>query len=262
MSEPITNTQPVATQPQAAADARRVRGSGTLMLAAVVAIFGGGLLLTGLTSDVSKVSEPGVRLVDGHPFLVEKVGDWTGSELRGLTESEKELLPPDTEGARRFYKNEAGDEAYCSVILAGREVTSIHRPELCLPGQGWKIQGENVQHIAVPGAPGGTLGVMRMNMTRAVPLADGQTAQYRAIFAYWFIGKDCVTPLHWQRIFWTARDRVLHNTNHRWAYVMVSVNIAGDPLREDDTKLSENAMKVIAKFVQDIYPTLIETKGG
>jgi EpsI family protein len=258
---PTTGTQNETERLQVPATTACRRGPGVALLAAAVGILGGGVLLTALTSDVTKVSEPGVRLLNDRPFLVSQAGEWTGGELQGLSEAEKELLPADTEAARRTYTDKNGDEVYCSIVLAGRDVTSIHRPEYCLPGQGWRIQNEHVEAIPVAGAPGGTLHVMRMNNKRSVPLPDGRTVEYDAVVVYWFIGKDRVTPYHWQRIFWTARDRVLHNTNHRWAYVMISKAVTGSMVPTDRDQSSEEAMKVVARFVQDIYPTLLE-KGG
>lgn len=210
------------------------------------------MLLTALTSDVTKVSEPGVKLVDGQLVLADKVGDWTGGELQGLSEAEKNVLPSDTEGARRLFKNKDGRELFCSIVLAGHDVTSIHRPELCLPGQGWSIQNEYVQRVPVPAAPGGALEVMRINATRSVPLPDGGTGRYPAIFVYWFVGKGRTTAYHWQRILWTSLDRVFHNTNHRWAYILISISNTGD------RKSSEESMEIVSSFVQDVYPTMIE----
>ena len=114
------------------------RGPNAVQIFLVVATLGAGVLATALTSDVTRGSEPGVVLVNGQPFLPVKAADWTGGELGGMTEVERKLLPSDTEGARRVYTDKSGNEVYCSLVLAGREVTSIHRPELCLPGQGWK----------------------------------------------------------------------------------------------------------------------------
>jgi EpsI family protein len=227
-------------------------------MAIVVVILAAGVLLTAMTSDVTKVSEPGVKLYpDGTPFLVDRAGDWTGGEKQGLTEDEARLLPKDTEGSRRFFRDKNGNELYCSIVLAGREVTSIHRPELCLPGQGWKIENEYTQAIPVPAAPGGTLTVMRMNGTRSIPLADGRTTQMRSVFAYWFVGKNRVTPYHWQRIYWTAKDRVVHNTNHRWAYILIHLPMRDDATEGAAIKSGDDAMKVISRFIQDIYPTLV-----
>ena len=75
--------------------------------------------------------------------------------LSGLTEEEKKILPEDTMGSRRLFKDKDGDELFCSIVLAGRDVTSIHRPELCLTGQGWrlgKLQVEDISTLAAKGA--------------------------------------------------------------------------------------------------------------
>jgi EpsI family protein len=257
MSEsPVISTESVAESLQTKTSSP-TRSLSTAQLAVLIAILGGGVLATALTSDVTKASEPGVKLVEGRLFLVDKVGDWVGGELGGLTDAEKDILPPDTEGARRVFKDKDGRELFCSIVLAGRDVTSIHRPELCLPGQGWSIQDEHVQRVPVATAPGGTLELMRMNATRSIPLADGRTGRYRAIFVYWFVGKDRTTAYHWQRILWTTLDRVFHNINHRWAYVLISMPNIGDGA-PDDGKSSEETMKFVRSFVQDVYPTLIE----
>ena len=260
MSEAETSTtQPVTEQPRPQSTMPARRGPSATQIAIVVAILGAGVLVTAMTSDVAKVSEPGVKLYpDGNPFLVDQAGDWTGGERQGLTEDEQRLLPKDTEGSRRVFKDKNGNEVFCSVVLAGRDVTSIHRPELCLPGQGWKIQNEYTQPIHVPTVPGGTLSVMRMNAARSFPLPDGRMAQTRSIFAYWFVGKDRITPYHWQRIYWTAKDRVLYNTNHRWAYILINVPIRSGMDGGGTAKPEDDAMKILARFVQDIYPTLVE----
>jgi hypothetical protein len=223
----------------------------------VVATLGAGVLATALTSDVTRGSEPGVVLVNGQPFLPVKAADWTGGELGGMTEVERKLLPSDTEGARRVYTDKSGNEVYCSLVLAGREVTSIHRPELCLPGQGWNIQGEHTESIPTAAALGGELKVMRMNAMQSVKLSDGRTFQSRAVFIYWFVGKDRVTPYHWQRILWTTKDRVLHSVNHRWAYFLIEAVVSRGQAESTLGKSEDESMQVIKRFVQDIYPELV-----
>ena len=259
MSESSATTTPqVAVRPgeQPATPGRR--GPSTKQLSIVVAILAVGVWLTATTTDVTKVSEPGVKLYpDGTPYLVDHAGDWVGGERMGLTEQELHLLPKDTEGSRRLFKNKDGNELFCSIVLAGRDVTSIHRPELCLPGQGWKIQNEYTQSIPVSAAPGGMLNVMRMNASRAIQDPEGRATDAQSVFAYWFVGKDRVTPYHWQRIYWTAKDRIFHDTNHRWAYILIHVPITGGVQQGASIKSQDDAMKVIARFVQDIYPSLV-----
>ncbi len=254
-----TTTPPAAAEPAGQPAAPHRRGPSTKQISIVVVILAVGVLLTATTSDVAKVSEPGVKLYpDGTPYLVDRAGDWSGGEKTGLTEDEQRLLPKDTEGSRRLFRDKDGNELFCSIVLAGRDVTSIHRPELCLPGQGWKIQSEYTQSIPVATAPGGVLSVMRMNASRPVRLADGRTTEARSVFAYWFVGKDRMTPYHWQRIYWTAKDRVFYNTNHRWAYILIHLPIQGDAEQGAAVKSQDAAMKVVSRFIQDIYPSLIE----
>ena len=80
MSESDINTAHAATEPSLArvAVVSTRRGPSTRQIAIVVAILGSGVLFTAMTSDVTKVSEPGVKLTpDGQPFLADKAGDWT-----------------------------------------------------------------------------------------------------------------------------------------------------------------------------------------
>lgn len=232
------------------------RGPGLRHLGIVVIILTAGVILTALTADVTKTSEPGIRLVDNKPFLAETVGPWQGGPQEGLSETERNVLPADTEGARRIYKDAAGRQIYCSIVLAGRDVTSIHRPEVCLPGQGWKIQSQYVETVPVAAAPNGKLGVMRMNTIRDIQLKDGSTAQMLSVFAYWFVGKDRVTPHHVERILWNTKDRVLHSTNHRWAYILIHAPVDPAIAAANPQQATDDAMQQVARFVQDLYPTL------
>jgi hypothetical protein len=53
-------------------------------------------------------------------------------------------------------------------------------------------------------------------------LKNGEQREMTMLFCYWFIGKDATTPHHLVRVLKTNIDLLLHNTNHRWAYVIVS----------------------------------------
>lgn len=267
--ESVETASPVVAAPAAAPAPAKSRGPSLLHLGIVVVILGGGVLLTSMTSDVTQVSQPGIRVFqvtekgeDGasytveRPFLPEKVGHWSGSALEGLSQAERDILPKDTQGARRIYTGPAGEQIYCSIVLAGKDVTSIHRPELCLPGQGWTIQNEYTEDIPVPSAPGGNLDVMRMDTVRSVKVSEDRTVQARSIFAYWFVGKDRMTPYHWERIFWTTKDRVFHNTNHRWAYILIHAPVNTEGSQLGSTEPEERAMRLVSNFVTDVYPEL------
>jgi hypothetical protein len=143
-----------------------------------------------------------------------------------------------------------------SVVLAGRDVTSIHRPELCLTGQGWQLENPHTESIPIPAASGGGLKITRMNASRQVQISDRQTGRVGAVFVYWFAGKGRTTPHNWQRILWSTQDRLLHNRNHRWAYFLILA-----PMPPTDTTVEYAAVQAetrgaIVQFVQSIYPEL------
>jgi EpsI family protein len=257
MSENLSTPTPVpATTPAVAApETRRPTGPSLRQLIIVVGILAATVIITALTSDVNQALEPGIAMVNGRPFLPEKLGNWQGGELQGLTPEEQKLLPADTEGGRRVYRLN-GLEIACSIVLAGRDVTSIHRPEVCLPGQGWDIENSRTAVIQSPAAPDGTLKVMRLDTKRLLPSPNKRAPLLRSIFVYWFIGKDTTTPHHWQRILWTARDRVFHNRNHRWAYVLIHVPVGVETDQPLNPEASRVAMEAVSKFVEELYPTL------
>lgn len=255
MSE--TSNPTTATTTTLSETATKSRGPGLIHLGIAVGILAAGVVLTALTADVTKVSEPGILLVNNEPYLPERLGNWVGGPQEGLSEVERNVLPADTLGARRLYQDGAGNQLYCSIVLAGRDVTSIHRPEVCLPGQGWRIQSQYVQTIPVPAAPGGKLGIMRMNSVREVQTAPGgPTVPVYSVFAYWFVGKDIVTPHHWERILRNTWDRVFHNTNHRWAYILIHVPVKPESAVQLPNNGTDEAMQTVANFVRELFPTL------
>ncbi len=71
--------------------------------------------------------------------LPAQVGRWTGQEAPVSTE-ELAGLAPDTQFARQWYTDLAGDRIYVSIVLSGADMAnSIHRPERCLVAQGWTV---------------------------------------------------------------------------------------------------------------------------
>lgn len=143
--------------------------------------------------------------------------EWIGRRAE-VTAVEREVLPPDTGFSRRNYIAVAGGRhaVFVSVVLSGRDRTSIHRPELCLVGQGWTIRGEG-KHIFNGGVPATLLRTTRTEARggREVP----------ALVAYWFVNGDRVVASHWERFFWDAWNRLRHGRADRWAYVLVQADM-------------------------------------
>jgi hypothetical protein len=177
------------------------------------------VLLTGLTilacwlfHDVNTKTEPGVIM-----NLPDSVGNYIGFDT-DITESEHLILPRDTEFAKKRYDGFDLPEITTEIVLSGAQRQSIHRPQVCLVGQGWAIQQEETIPITL--ADGRVQKVRKLTLVRT---QDG--AQIMGYFIYWFIGKDKTTDDHIERIFLTSWDRIVHRVNHRWAYVIVSSSL-------------------------------------
>jgi len=174
------------------------------------------------TVGVRSSGETGIVLdADGNPLLPLRIGAWEG-ELQEITEGERNALPDDTRFARMIYRDPSGASVICSLVLSGADRGSIHRPEVCLPAQGWEIHNSDVVSIPLDVPAGHSLRARRLLISKKVKTQDGQDAEIFRYNLYWFVGRDMTTSEHGHRIVRATLDRVLHNINHRWAYVTVA----------------------------------------
>ena len=190
-------------------------------------------------------AEPGV--VMNLPVMI---GDYYGKPGE-ISKVELDILPKDTEFARRYYEDGRGHQVNCSIVLSGAEQRSIHRPEACLVGQGWTIIGQ--QNIPIPLLSGHPLTARQLTLERRVPTPDGGSATVRAFYDYWFVGQNVATPSEMQRVLLSNWDRVVHNRAHRWAYVsvfsLITENLRADGLNADQTR------SLLTSFATQIVPT-------
>ncbi len=199
---------------------------------------------------LNTATEPGVVMQ-----LPNQVGSFYGTSEE-MSAAEKKILPEDTQVIRKSYENVAGDKISCSIVLAGGEKRSIHRAEICLPAQGWTIDSH--QYIPIPLKSGRTLEVKDLNLTRQIEVSPGNFRALRSQFLYWYIGKDRTTASAWTRILETSWDRVFKQTNHRWAYVIVTSMVTENMKR--DGKTPEETAAMLEKFVKEAVPYFQKTE--
>lgn len=223
------------------------------------------------TVDVTLTDQAGIKVV-----LPEKVGIWSGREMRfcqnracrktftvdqlsnrdicevcggelaSMTLDEKQLLPPDTQLLRKVYQDAYRRTVFVTIVLSGSERASIHRPQICLEGQGNVIVDDRTMEVPIPGRK--PLDVMVLDLLESRKMAGGDRVSTASYFAYWFVGKGRETPSHLQRMLWMATDRIFHNVSHRWAYI----SVAG--LREADSEAYKGEVKA---FVSELYPQMV-----
>ncbi len=215
-----------AAAPGAPAQGARLEGPRSLWAVAIAIAGLSGVVAAALVHVAGLVpgSRSGIALTpDGRnpielPIFIGS--DWMGRRS-DVTDFERQVLPPDTGFSRKIYVSLAdpSKQAFLSIVLSGRDRTSIHRPEYCLVGQGWSIRGSFTHRFAYPGAAGGfPATVLRVEREISAP---GGKVVVPQLFAYYFVGADVVVSTHWERIGRDAADRVLRGRSDRWAYVVV-----------------------------------------
>ncbi len=165
----------------------------------------------------------GIRLdAEGNPVkLPDYLVTLSGQNLEPTVE--KEVLPPDTRFSYKIYRSlrDPNDMLQIMIVLSGADRSSLHKPEICLPGQGWSTPPGEVRHISLPEMSSGDLPVTTLRISRKNRLPDGSEQEARALFTYWFVGSEDVVASHWERQWLTATNRLFHLKFDRWAYVAV-----------------------------------------
>jgi EpsI family protein len=183
--------------------------------------------------------------------LPESIESWHGVNQE-VGEGERQILGPDTQFSRMLYTNAVGDEVNASIVLSGPDMnTSIHRPERCLPAQGWTIADSRT--VSLPTAKG-TFKATRLHNMRNVRTDNGRPLTIHSIDYYWFVGHSDITASHLQRTWFDIRDRLLKGQNQQWAYVTVAATITKDYKVFGRTETETD--DIMQAFIKDFVPRL------
>jgi EpsI family protein len=179
------------------------------------------------------------------------VGEWYGAD-QPVSQGERESLGPDTQFTKKLYTNARGDQIFVSIVFSGPDMaTSIHRPERCLPAQGWTTTDRSIAEFAVGDQQ---LKATRLHNLRTFRNENGPSVPIYSLDYYWFVGHEARTPSHYERTWIDIRDRVLKGENQQWAYVMVISVITKDvqPFGKSEAQTDE----MIQAFIRQLLPPL------
>ena len=155
---------------------------------------------------VAKAPDVAFRPVEGC-----ETDDERFAEVQQVSEAERKILPKDTRIVKKMYVSRNGSQFLVACIIGGTSRASIHRPELCLPSQGYAMS--NPRNFDVSGRPWHVIDVKRAG--------DRPGMQ-----AYTFFNQEGFrTASHTSRIFRDVIDRSVFNRVDRW--VMVTVHASG-----------------------------------
>ena len=184
--------------------------------------------------------------------LPQYVGKWYGVD-QAITDRERQILAADTEFARKLYTDGLGNAIFASIVLSGHDLdNSIHRPERCLPAQGWTVVDSRM--LQLPLADGRRLPVTRLHNVRQAETRDHKQVPVYNLNYYWFVGYNHVTASHLERTIFDIQDRVLKGYNQRWAYITISSEITQNLQRFGRSESQTDT--VIQDFIRQLVPEI------
>jgi len=196
-----------------------------ILFAVALILIGGAALALAEFKAHQRLGKPGIKAtalpgeVRMEIALPENVLDFSSTNI---PESDVELgyFPKDTSYARRcYFPATNGWPIYGTIVMMGADRTSIHRPDYCLEGQGWKVLSRDVAKVPIGGATSQELPVSKWVLSRTFQTPDGRTRSVGAIYTFWFVADGEETPSHYQRLWWLTRDLLSRGVLQRWAYV-------------------------------------------
>jgi hypothetical protein len=170
------------------------------------------------------LGQPGLKLTEAagtNEVLVALPVQVSGFESRPVevSEGERKVLPKDTTFGKRVYRAGDGFEVGVNAVLMGTDRTSIHKPEFCLPGQGFTIDQEELETVRIPGPVAYDLKVRKFTCSRDLRTADGRMMKIRALYVFWFVSDGELATNPWEMAWLSARDLVATGQLRRWAYI-------------------------------------------
>ncbi len=159
-------------------------------------------------ADEHSLREKGGRREDGFACPACK------AKMYAISLGESTVLPADTVISKRDYTAPDGLRYSVSMVVAGRRRGSIHRPELCLPAQGFLMTDARRLNLNVAGGFPQTV--------RAIVVQ--RSGGMRFSLTYWFFCRDRESCSHTDRILSDIWDRSIHNRINRWVMVAVTTS--------------------------------------
>jgi len=172
-----------------------------------------------------------------------------GSDADIVSLPEKRVLPKDTIINRKYYVSPQNSSFLVTVVTSGRQRTSIHRPEMCLEAQGYRLVGSRIVSVPVSGRR--PLSVVLLDSRKSLSMTGGMQESF-SCYAYWFVGGGHETSSHYERMIRSAWDNIVYGISYRWAYVSVMVQRPVD--------LPDEQTKQIMRIIPDLYSALMTGK--
>ncbi len=151
--------------------------------------------------------------------LPERVLDFTSQSVE-QAKVVLDTLPKDTSFGQRLYQAPDGFWMQLNVVMMGADRTSIHKPQICLPGQGFSIEKTEETTIPIERPFPYNLPVIKLT-TSKVPV-EGQGGSIRGIYVYWYVADGVLSadPTALRRMWMSTKHLFQTGVLQRWAYIV------------------------------------------
>jgi exosortase len=201
------------------------------------------------STDISPVmAQPGVNM-----NLPLQFAEYQGREL-DMTARERNILDVGVELARTYYAAPGGSEFLCTVIVGGEGKRTLHRPEVCLPGQGWTIADTSTMPVDLE--DGRTIEVTLLRLFRDAEPEPGKRVRIRGLNIYWYIGSDGTTsPDFYDHIRLSYQHAIFRNLNHRWSMASFFFPMKPMPLGMEDPFAEVARVEEARQIIRHLAPS-------
>ncbi|MBX7207509.1 MAG: exosortase-associated EpsI family protein [Verrucomicrobiaceae bacterium] len=164
-----------------------------------------------------------------------------------MTAIERNVLDPGVSLVRNQYISPDRHMLVATVIESGVGKRTLHRPEVCLPGQGWSITDQMTVPIRL--ADGRAFEGTLLRMFREVEVSPGVRKRVRALNIYWYIGSDgTTTPEFYDHLRISYMDAVFKNLAHRWAMASFFLPLPESEIGFDNPMIEATALEELRDF--------------
>jgi hypothetical protein len=201
-----------------------------ILLVLALALIGSGAGALVRLKEKQRLGEPGVKTepISGsknlHVVLPELVLNYESQEI-GQPAIVTNTLPRDTSfGQRRYtHRQDTNDWLLMNVVLMGTDRTSMHKPQYCLEGGGWRIDSAASSETTIPISQPQPydLPVIKLIASQTFKNANGEPVNYRGLYVYWFVTDGALSgeKVGRERMWWMAKNLLQTGVLQRWAYV-------------------------------------------
>lgn len=205
--------------------------SKSIFLVLALAMMGGTVWACLQIKQHQRLGEPGLKLVPvpslnlkgkevrtQSVYFPETVAGFTSRNLP-IMDDELSFLPADTLFGRKAYETTDKFGLTMSAVMMGTDSRSIHKPQICLPAQGWNILSQNVVMVPVTGEHAYSVPIMKVIAGKKIKTAKGEE-DVRTVFLYWFVTDREMTADHFDRMWRMGVNMLRTGVMQRWSYVI------------------------------------------